>query len=468
MPEPFVDTAPGRCPADRGPVAVIGAGWSGLAAACKLARAGRHVVLIEAASNPGGRARTLSLDGAQLDNGQHILVGACREVLAQMRSVGVNPSDVLEPLPFGLHMREFVRGRGPRLRSMAPRSTRPRHLASALYRFFGDEKCSSRLAALLGAARMLHGSLPRDLPVLEWLRHKGQTRGAIEQLWDPLCVAVMNTPTAVASARIFRNVLRQTLLGTEHDARLLVPGCPLGELFPNPALARLRVAGADVRMSTRLVRIDPAAPRVFDLLLSSGERLQARQVILATTPRTAGRLLPASMALDSSRGALAALGARSICTVYLHYAKPPTGLPPLTGLLNQHGQWLVPRALSGEPHWLAVVISAAETHPEPDAQYRWQRVARELAATFPLLGMPDRARVICERFATFDARVGIDDLRPNIRTAMSGLYLAGDYCVRGLPSTLEAAVQGGLQAAAACLADCEPSGSKALPAGAFA
>ncbi len=445
---------------------MIGAGWSGLAAAWQLARAGRQVVLIEAASNPGGRARTLSLDGASLDNGQHILVGACRQVLAQMQSVGVNPSDVLEPLPFGLHMRELVPDHEPRLRAMAPHSTRPWHLATALYRFLDGEKRSSRLAALLGVIRMLNGSLPHDRPVLEWLRHTRQTPGAIRQLWDPLCLAVMNTPTATASARLFRNVLRQTLLGTEQDARLLIPTRSLGELFPDPALASLRAAGADVRMSTRLVRIDRIGPSVFGLLLSNGERLRARQVILATTPRSAERLLPRSMALDSARGALSALGARSICTVYLHYATPLTGLRPLTGLLNQHGQWLVPRALSGEPHWLAVVISAAETHPEPDAEPRWRRVARELAATFPKLGMPDRARVICERFATFDARTGIDDLRPNVRTPMPGVYLAGDYCVRGLPSTLEAAVQGGLQAAAACLADTEGEESRSLRAGA--
>lgn len=460
-----MDAAPGRYPTARGPIAVIGAGWSGLAAAWQLVQTGQQVVLIEAAGTPGGRARSLSLDGAQLDNGQHILVGACRQVLAQMRSVGVNPDAVLQELPFGLHLRELVPGRESRVRSMTPQSARPWHLAAGLYRFLGEERRSSRLAALLGVARMLNGSLPRDLPVLEWLRHKRQTPGAIRQLWDPLCVAVMNTPTATASARIFRNVLRQTLLGTEDDARLLIPSRPLGELFPDPALARLRAAGADVRMSTRLVRIDSVAPQAFHLMLSSGERLPARQIILATTPRTAGRLLPDTMALNASRSALSALGTRSICTVYLHYATPLTGLPPLTGLLNQHGQWLVPRALSGEPHWLAVVISAAETHPEPDARHRWQRVARELAATFPLLGMPDRARVVCERFATFDARVGVDDSRPQVRTATAGLYLAGDYCVQGLPSTLEAAVQGGLQAAAACLADSERTESASLPAG---
>jgi hydroxysqualene dehydroxylase len=435
------------------PVAVIGAGWAGLAAALELVRAGRRVVLIEAAATPGGRGRSLDLDGAHLDNGQHILVGACRQVLAQMRAVGVNPEAALHVLPFALILRELLPEGGTRAVSLSPRSTRPWHLATTLYRALGGETPSRRLTAMLGAARMLAQAPDRDLPVTEWLRRWHQPPALIAQLWEPLCLAVMNTPVAVASAKIFQNVLQQTLRGSERDAHLLIPRLPLGTLFPEPALLWLRASGAEVHMSTRVTRIAARAQGGFELGLRGGYRLHAGQVILATAPRAAERLLPASDALAPTRRALSALGARSICTVYLRYPTPLVDLPPLTGLLGQHGQWLLPRYLNGEPHWAAVVISAADMYPAPDARSRWQQVARELAATFPGLGNPDSGRVVCEPSATFDARAGIDELRPDVRTGMRGLYLAGDHCARGLPSTLEAAVHGGLQAATAVLQD---------------
>ena len=66
------------------PVAVIGAGWAGLTAALVLARAGKPVHLIEAGAVPGGRARSLSLGGGELDNGQHVLIGACKNSLDQI------------------------------------------------------------------------------------------------------------------------------------------------------------------------------------------------------------------------------------------------------------------------------------------------------------------------------------------------------------------------------------------------
>jgi squalene-associated FAD-dependent desaturase len=433
------------------PVAVIGAGWAGLSAALRLAEAALPVVLIEASASPGGRARSLDLDGARLDNGQHILVGACRQVLAQMRSLGVDPSVVLESLPFGLSLQS--RADAGEHFQLSPASTKPWSLAAALNRALREDGPATRLAAVAGAARMLYQPLRHDLSVLAWLQARHQPPRLIRNLWEPLCLAVMNAPAAAASARVFQNVLRQTLLGRADDARLLIPRRPLGELFPEPAIRRLRQFGTEIRMPARVTGLQPRTDGGFTLTLRGGEAITASRVVVATPHRAALRLLPDSEPLQDTRRALDALGQRSICTVYLNYGRALHGLRPLTGLLGQHGQWLVPRDRSGAPHWLAVVISAAEEFPAADAGGRWRQVAEELAATVPGLGLPERAQVVCETMATFDARPGIDDRRPQTRSGMPGIYLAGDYCVPGLPSTLEAAVQGGLQAAAALLSD---------------
>jgi predicted NAD/FAD-binding protein len=71
--------------------AVIGGGWAGIAAAVELTGSGHPVTLFEAGRVLGGRARSVSLDGRTLDNGQHILLGAYRDTLDLMRRVGADP-----------------------------------------------------------------------------------------------------------------------------------------------------------------------------------------------------------------------------------------------------------------------------------------------------------------------------------------------------------------------------------------
>ena len=88
-------------------VAVVGAGWAGMAAAVALTQAGHHVTVMEAARTLGGRARALhTVDAAGqplvLDNGQHILIGAYTETLRLMRTVGVDVPSAMLRLPLTL------------------------------------------------------------------------------------------------------------------------------------------------------------------------------------------------------------------------------------------------------------------------------------------------------------------------------------------------------------------------------
>ena len=71
-------------------VAVVGGGWAGLAAAVTLAERGVPVTVFEASRSLGGRARRVSIGGVDLDNGQHVLIGAYRETLRLMRKVGAD------------------------------------------------------------------------------------------------------------------------------------------------------------------------------------------------------------------------------------------------------------------------------------------------------------------------------------------------------------------------------------------
>ena len=72
-----------------------------MAAAVTLADKGAKVTVFEAGPVAGGRARRVSTGGRELDNGQHILIGAYTELLRLMALVGT-PADALLRVPLEL------------------------------------------------------------------------------------------------------------------------------------------------------------------------------------------------------------------------------------------------------------------------------------------------------------------------------------------------------------------------------
>ena len=68
-------------------IAIVGGGWAGLAAGVWLARHGAAITLFEAGREAGGRARHVPAGGREIDNGQHILLGAYTEALGMMETV---------------------------------------------------------------------------------------------------------------------------------------------------------------------------------------------------------------------------------------------------------------------------------------------------------------------------------------------------------------------------------------------
>ena len=71
--------------------------------------------------------------------------------------------------------------------------------------------------------------------MLQLLRHYAQSDTLIRQLWDPLCLAALNTPTAQASAGLYARVLRDSLGGRREASDLLLPCTDLSALWPDAA-----------------------------------------------------------------------------------------------------------------------------------------------------------------------------------------------------------------------------------------
>ena len=416
-------------------VAVVGAGWAGLAAAVHARCAGHEVEVFEMAPRPGGRARSVQAAGRTFDNGQHILIGAYSATLELMRIVHADPSKLLHRSPLAL---QYPDGLGLRLGAAAPL---PAFVRAVLRRRGWTRR--ERLALLAHASRWLLTRFRCDsrLSVAELCRRLPARLH--EQLIEPLCVAALNTPAAQASASVFLRVMRDALFSGTGSSDLLLPRAPLDALLPQPAAAWLATQRVSLHTSARVAALSHDAKWKVD-----GRAFDA--VLLACSASEAARLCT-EVAPDWARQA-AALRYEPIVTVYLHCAGARLALPMLALHTNARApaQFVFDLgALNGPDGLFAFVISGASEWVAKGLQPTAAITRAQALAAFAPGHWPGEVSVVhvaAEKRATFRCIAGLS--RPPAAIA-PGLWAAGDYVDGPYPATLEGAVRSGRNAARA-------------------
>ncbi|MEN3583300.1 NAD(P)/FAD-dependent oxidoreductase [Streptomyces sp. ZYX-F-203] len=281
-------------------VVVVGAGPAGLACALDLGRAGRRVLLVEAADRVGGRMRTDRRDGFLLDRGFQVFNTGYPQVAARLDvrrlrlglftpgfvvRAGTGEVRIADPLRGPGWVGSLVRGRTPPLRD---------------------------LAALAGIttrdALLSPGVIKRrpDTTTAVALARAGLSVATVDRILRPFLSGVFLEDRLETSARFFHLVWRSMArgsLGLPAEGIGAVPerlarGLPPGTLL----------LGAPVREITDV-----------GVLLTDGRELPAPRVVVATDAVTAARLLPG----------LAIPDGRTVTTYYHAAERTPSREPTL-------------------------------------------------------------------------------------------------------------------------------------------
>ena len=443
-------------------IAVVGAGWAGLASAVEASLAGAHVTLFEMAPAPGGRARDVVSHGSVLDNGQHLCIGAYVETLRLLREVGVDEKTAFARSPLTLVDAE---GHGLRLPHGAPLAAFVRAVVARR-----GWPWSARLALLRVAAgwrrsgfRCAAGDTVADLA-------SSLPDAVRRDFIEPICVAALNTPASEASGSVFLRVLRDALAGSAGGADLLLPRLPLGDVFPAPAQGWLARHGATIRLAHRVERLDrldggepdagagrpgpgdgadraEGADRIPGAWSVDG--VHADRVIVAASAVEAARLAAPHAAEWATTAA--ALRYEPIATVYAQSerCRLPEPMLALRSDAARPAQFVIDRGQLGGPSGLlAFVISGAAAWVERGtAAIEAATLAQAASELARHLGAPlELVRTVIEKRATFACTPAL--VRPPI-VVVPGLFACGDYIEGPYPATLEGAVRSGVAAARA-------------------
>ncbi len=432
-------------------VAIVGAGWAGLAAAIAATQAGHRASIYETSRVLGGRARALPCvlpDGTRttLDNGQHILIGAYGQTLELLRLVGVDARRALLRIPLAL---VFPDGKGLRFAPWPAGLDALGAIVRANGWTLGDKLSLLRLAA---GWRLAGFQCAADMTVADLCANCSPK--VMAELVEPLCVSALNEPSHRASAQVFLRVMHDALFGASGGSNLLLPRVDLSALFPDAAARWLSDNGARLHLGARVRRLDRD---------DGGWRVDGApygMVVLATPAHEAARLVRAAApaAPRDTRDSMAhwagvadALRHTAITTVYA-WGKGVALAHPMLALRSSAAtahaataraatvhaapaQFVFDRGqLGGPAGLLAFVVSAS-------AGERDVLQVQVLAQASEQLGhVLQPVQTVVEKRAAFACTPGLQ--RPAQQIA-PGLIACADYVQGPYPSTLEGAVRSG-------------------------
>jgi hypothetical protein len=232
-------------------------------------------------------------------------------------------------------------------------------------------------------------------------------------------------------------IFQEGFLASRSGYRLGYARVPLADLYK-------RLEGVTVRTGAQVREMVLEAGRVTGAELVGGERLAAGQVVLAASPSRAIPLLRSVYGLDERLRRIEQIEFRPILGVHLLFSRPVRIAAPVA-LVGTHLQWVF--VDEQRPELVHGVVSAADLLP--DGVDLAELFVSELRRVYPETGGLGLVNTVMvkEHRATFRPVPGVDRVRPEQRTRVPGLTLAGDYTRTDWPSTMEGAARSGRRAA---------------------
>jgi squalene-associated FAD-dependent desaturase len=446
-------------------IAVVGAGFAGLSAAVRLAKGGARVLVLEARSRLGGRATAFPDrdTGALVDNGQHVLLGCYTHTLAFLDEIGAS-THVSAQRALRVTM---IDPAGKRSRLECPDLPAPFHLVAGVFDWealgWADRLSVLSMARPLRAAqRALRpgaagiAASPGET-VENWLIRNGQTARLREMLWDPLALAALNQPAAVAAAPPFARVLAEMFGSDPSAARIVLPSRPLHLMYAEPARRYIEQRGGRV-LTGMPARIDVANGAV-EGITAGDDRWPIRYAVSAVPWHAIGAAIGGERApVEDVIDRATRMSASPIVSVHLWFDRAVLD-EPFVGLPGRTFQWafdttsVTRGAPEGHtPASAAGSVSMVSSGAAPVVG--WTNETLIETARREIEGALEAARhatvvsatAVREPRATFSLAPG-QPPRPGARTEVDGLLLAGDWTDTGLPATIESAVRSGHAAA---------------------
>lgn len=454
---------------------VIGGGLAGMTVAWELARRGCAVTLLEASERLGGKAGSNLVDGRLYDHGYHVFPGWYRNTRRLLRELQIDSHLIDIPCVHYVRPGEFPQKHT--LWEISSLLNLWRNLRSGLVPWYEAVLAGYYALDLSGAPFRHRGFLDR-VSANGFLRSRAYATEGVAAAHQAFVLQAVSTPNYEISAMTAKRVTESWFRVPSPIFSILDGN--LQETFIEPFRRAVEAEGVRVLTGHRVERLLVEGDVVSAVVLAkngaTAEIGEADDFVLATPHEvTLGLVDPELFAAEEQKDAypidekrlsdLAHLRSAPMAAMHVGLRRRVPEIPPEHTVLMDSRYEL--SFVDVSQHWaglpcteLSVIASdfwSLETLSEAAA--REELLTELLRYLHPAVQREDLDPARIHLFTNvsvplFLNTVGAWSYRPNTKTRLANLYIAGDYCRTQVDlTTMESAVSSGLATARRLLED---------------
>jgi uncharacterized protein with NAD-binding domain and iron-sulfur cluster len=277
----------------------------------------------------------------------------------------------------------------------------------------------------------------KELSVTEFLSKNKQSTSSQNKFWNIISISTLNCSPADASAKMFIDVLRIIFLSGRENSVLVIPQKDLSSCYVSNTVEYLNKNGCKYFLGEGLSNLIISNSRVQSIQTTKQRKLKFDYYILAVDWRAYEQVM------KNSSIEMEIIGLRSSPILSVHLWTDKEFLDEeFYSLVGSPIQWVFKKN-----NFVSIVISNPGMQIEKSKEeiiYLCDQELKKYFKTYQNVQVKD-FRIVKEKHATFIPDPNSYNVRPSQKTIFDNLFIAGDWTMTGLPSTIESSVLSSLK-----------------------
>ncbi|GEM_PF-1946405 len=417
-------------------IVVIGGGFAGVTTAYYLAKEGLFVELHESSKVIGGRTKSFYNESTLdwYDNGQHLIIKGYSNTLKFFRDTGT--------------LNNFHSLKNPYVDFCFNDSSIKRfYLKPTLLNLLNNIKFNNssyfeniNLFKFLFKVKDINEKNFRYKLCSDFLKEFNQSENLINNFWKIFIESTLNTSLEESDASIFITILKKMFFEDKNNSSLIFNNSDFYNDFFFNIEKLLKALNVCIRTNSVINKVEIQNGKIISIKNVNGDHINADIFVFAIPFWSLEKIFSENYQFVKL---IKNLETNSILNVHIWF-KDYRPIRKFIALWGSEFHWV----FFNQRH-ITVVKSVAKDLVELKNEKLLDLVISELSRYDILLERSNILdyKILRERRATFKSNSGSIFSRPDNKTEIKNLFIAGDFTNTNLPSTIESAVTSGMKCA---------------------